>query len=483
MKFSARLIEQALDDYLLGAEHSFLLEEAVNSICETICAEESDRKEVEQEIEILLKEYHLFVNTEENTYTTQSEFFKDAKFCVAPSEYEINNGILIPGHRFAPFSCDSVFPSEVEITFNGHSEPIQTKDMDTPIHDAAAFHTLLGSEEMFHHFIADHQENHETIAAGNPNGFLLVTVLDMDELYDELSFKKGDALIFTVKDWDNGIFTFEHVPAANRDDSDKKSWLESFETALVTVFDENGYYTTIPEQLANAYFKAKEKVFKKPSLSIDEFLEMSENIDIIMLGGQTILWKKNEPAGEDSSVEMPEEVMFSQGETDSLEGILKAIGSEIAPIELDSFMYNELYQGGETLEPVIDRCVFYKKEAFSDDAQEAVFLNYLEERWEDIIDSYRRDSDKDKGSIRRRLMQLTDERLRFFLEAGDKAENAAEELKESLEHTVNNMRSLMAMLNSDDYFTTEEEFEKAMEGVEHLGEIQSQIIEDIEANI
>jgi len=487
MKFSMRLLEQALDDFLLEAEHSFTLEQAVEVVAETLAAEPTDMTEITQEMEILLKEYDLFFDAEDKSYITQSEFFKDAQFCVTPSEYEIRHGYLIPGHRFSSFTCDSVFPSEVELTEAGETAHLDTIDKECAIHDAAAFHTLLGSEEMFHYFIADHQKNHEIITAGDPESNLLLTVFDFKAFFDKHSFEHGDALIFTVKDWDNGIFTFEYQAQIERDESDRSAWSEAFETALATVFDDKGYYTTIPEQLSLAYFSAGDAVFAKPAMSVDEFMATTSKVAIIMVGGQTVLWNHEELAASESESDdeypMDEGVMVSQGKTDSVQDILKDIGCTMTALELDSLMYNELYQGGESLEPVIDRVLYFKEGSFSDDAQEAVFLNFIEERWEDIIDSYRRDSDQDKGSIRRRVMQFLDERLRFFLELGEAQNDISEELVNALDNNVNNLNNLLAMLNSDYFFSDQDEFDKVMDGAEHMGSAQANLLAEIEQTL
>jgi len=183
MKFSMRLLEQALDDFLLEAELSFKLEDAVKAVGETLGAEEADNKEITQELELLLKEYDLFFDAEEQSYITKSEFFKNAQFCITPSEYEIKHGYLIPGHRFSAFTCESVFPSEVELTLEGEDSPVDTRVEECAIHDAASFHTLLGSEEMFHYFIADQKENHAIISAGDPEADLLLTVFELQEFF------------------------------------------------------------------------------------------------------------------------------------------------------------------------------------------------------------------------------------------------------------------------------------------------------------
>lgn len=485
MKFSSRYIEEAVDNYLLEAEVSFKLEDIVKSVSETLAADESDISDIKQEVESLLKEYHLFFDVDKRRYITQSAFFEKAQFCVTPSEYEISNGFLVPGHRFAPFTCESVFPSEVEINLTGESKPIATRDEKCAIHDAASLHTLLGSEEMFHYFIADHQENHKIIAAGNPEADLLLTVFDLKKFYEDNSFTAGDAIIFTVEDWDNGIFSFKYKSKAERLDDAKSKWAESFEKALGYVFEDKGYYTTIPQQLALAFFIARDDIFDNPAMSIDEFVAESGNIEIIMVGGQTVLWSRDEPVeteSEDSYI--PDQgVMVSQGEIDSIDALLKDIGCGITPVELDSLMYNELFQGGESLEPVIDRVLYFKDGSFSDDAQEAIFLNYLEERWEELLEVYRRDSDQDKGVVRRRILQFLDERLRFFLELGDAKDKIQVELNEALDNSVENLCNILALLNSDQLIGDQEEFDKVMEGVEQLGEAQSHILSEIELSL
>ena len=52
-------------------------------------------------------------------YVPAAQIFTGAEFLVTPDGWEIEQGILVPGHRFAPFMHRDVFPSEAVIRERG----------------------------------------------------------------------------------------------------------------------------------------------------------------------------------------------------------------------------------------------------------------------------------------------------------------------------------------------------------------------------
>ena len=46
-------------------------------------------------------------------YRSAAELFNGAEFLIVPDGFEIDNNILIPGHRFVPFMAEEIFPSEI----------------------------------------------------------------------------------------------------------------------------------------------------------------------------------------------------------------------------------------------------------------------------------------------------------------------------------------------------------------------------------
>ena len=116
---------------------------------------------------------------------------------------------------------------------------------------------------MIEDLTADHTENIELIS--NSAEKVRVTVFDFADFYDESSFEEGMSLKFTVKSWNDGVFS---VSICNDEVSDKKrqKWFETLEKGLSKVFDKLGPYMEIPEQLAYGIFLFWSSRFKIASL-------------------------------------------------------------------------------------------------------------------------------------------------------------------------------------------------------------------------
>ena len=78
--------------------------------------DESARKRLIHNLELMLEGNNsLFYRAGEETCYIRSAFFRGAKFKIRPSEYEIREGLLFYGARFAPFCSEDIFADEYRI--------------------------------------------------------------------------------------------------------------------------------------------------------------------------------------------------------------------------------------------------------------------------------------------------------------------------------------------------------------------------------
>ena len=92
---------------------------------------------------------------------------------------------------------------------------------------------------------------------------------------------------------------------------------------------------------------------------------------------------RHSSAGEDDAPELPEGVSLSKGETRELPALLKEIGSPLTPVEIDSYILDAAYARELEFEDFFARAFGREKLRFTDEAQQAVFYNYVEDRFED----------------------------------------------------------------------------------------------------
>lgn len=69
---------------------------------------------------------------------------------MTPDSWEIANGLLMPGHRFAPFVSPEIFPSEVLLVpDDGEDAAVELREITAPLSQMFHYALLLGSEQVF----------------------------------------------------------------------------------------------------------------------------------------------------------------------------------------------------------------------------------------------------------------------------------------------------------------------------------------------
>lgn len=483
MSYNFNAVADIVDKFALNAESDFKLEDVFLEVVSNIKAEPEDNTALSRDIESILDESEiLFKDAGKNLYVPRTLFFKKAEFLVTPTEFEIKNGILFPGHRFSPFKAEFVFPSQIKITDRKSRKALPRRDFQCGVEDAAYAHYFMGIDDMNAFFIADNQKNYETLREAGYNLLtkIVLSVFDFSAFYRENDFRKGDALIFTVSDWFGGKYSLAHLKAAERKPEDAAGWMKSLETALEKVFDQFADYIEIHEQFARAFFMGDKFLLEKPALSLDEFCRKSENVNIAVSEGRPFL--VNADSELFSGDEMPEDVMISKGNTKSLDEMLTEIACPLSSIEIESCIYNELFEGVEDFESFYEHCFSDLDLEFADDAQRAVFQNFLEEAWERISEDYSRFADEDKGRVRSRIIEIV-YRKRDWLgglkQLSFDVSAIPKEKMEKLARISVHLASFLRLLNSNEKFSSEEEIENTSDMVENLAEMQGKLISEI----
>ena len=99
-----------------------------------------------------------FFSDGKGNFQLRGEFFRNREFLITPDAWEIENDMLFPGHRFAPFVNPEIFPSEVKL-IDADGQPVPKKEVTAPLSQVFHYHLLLGSEQVFDFFVADSPAN------------------------------------------------------------------------------------------------------------------------------------------------------------------------------------------------------------------------------------------------------------------------------------------------------------------------------------
>ncbi len=484
MQYDSRQIEELVDDFLAKAKNEFSVADMFDAISEKI----SDwDPEFEDKLFNDLEQYldtapGLFRDTGDyEKFFPRRNFFLNKEFLAIPVQYELKHGVLIPGHRFAPFCCKEIYPSELTLRENGKSKPVKCKQISCPLPLAAVLHALLGSEQMMENFYVEDQRNHDILKQDNISGEIYLSAYDFGEFYKRHNFTFGDAIRFKIRNWETGKLDFEYLSQNDRDEKRISKWIDALDDVLPAVIDDHADYFDIPEQLAKAFFRSPDKLMDSPVSGIDEIPNRSNAVQLGFSGGRTVLTRKAD-ASEDEDSSPPPGIMISEGATDSLQEILKDIKCPLRPAEIEAYILDEMFDGEASFDAFYSRCFDDLSLEFADDAQQAIFQNFVEELWEAHLDRYNRFNDDLKGPVRSRILELVEARNQWLREMQDIYEGTKAPPEESMKELAKAAGALCQMLeliNTPDKVLPDSEVEAVYETLDKMEELQDQLMQNI----
>lgn len=460
----------------------FAVSELVDAIGRKLSADDSSRERLERETELLLAGRDDLFYTPETCYP-KADFFRGATFRIVPGEAERKQNILLYGARFAPFCRADIFPDEYALRYG--RKKCRTVSVTLPFSQLVPSFMLWGRTGLIDCLAAESNENLAALRSARDVDHvpMTVTAFDLTDFYRETGFRKGDAILATVVNWETGSFRLEYAPAPEIPDRKAEDrFLLDLEGALLRVCKEKGEAMEIPEQIADAYLQAfldGNDLRKRPVLSLDEYPEHMREIAIRRDGPDWILVpadSTDEPgmaAGFTSSGEsedascghdhdhdhecscghdhdheheagpvLPEHFSVSAGTLESLEAILAEREAFLDPAELHAGILDSLANGVEKFEDHLNGVLSLLNVQFADDAQETAFRNFLEEEWETVGEMYNPALEMEKSPLRSRLLELSEQRA-------DAARRLVGVFRERKQDIPENMARAVARLHRD----------------------------------
>ncbi|MBP5585347.1 MAG: hypothetical protein J6Y92_03215 [Lentisphaeria bacterium] len=500
--------DKALADYAEGRPRGcFELNEAAQAIADGIPCDAGQEKDLLERVRTMLKDDHR-VFEQDGHCALRTKFFNGARFKIAPSDFELTNGILLPGDRFEAFNPCELASDEFELYTPGAKNPVELTAVRSDFGKLAPYYLLLGHGGMIDAFAAESHDNYLRMRSAKNirNAVLEVPAFDLSAFYMQTNFRPGDFLVVTVEDAEHGRFSLEYRPAElDASSADKIDWIEQFEAALIDVWHRNYDYITITEQLAAGFFRAYcdgNDLLAHPRVSFDEFHRNMIEVTLSNQDGETMivpLDETNEP-GADAHTAHDEhdhehehghehahggscscghhdghgehDVMHgehrdgtprdgdpvpglsasdfsaSSGHLDSLDAILSDVNAPIGFIELYAFTLDAIANGVD-FNSYRASILGLIEHDFADDTQEVAFLNFLDENWEACNEIYHPGEDEAKAPFRARLIELDNARIamtRAVLSGAD--ENRIKRFVPRLKHFHRAVIDTLALLNN-----------------------------------
>ena len=141
--FTNDAIEQALDH--LPTETVFFTVEQAAALVGHLPDDPEEREEALYHISRLAGNTDRFFQLSEGRFAVRTNLFNGREFLVTPSDFEIESGVLFPGHRFAPFCSPEVYTSEIGIILAGHKTGFPRREFSCDFHEVFGIHSLFFS--------------------------------------------------------------------------------------------------------------------------------------------------------------------------------------------------------------------------------------------------------------------------------------------------------------------------------------------------
>lgn len=479
-QFKSAEIESAVNQ-LLQAKNSSV---SVQQLCEFLGGSALD-KELDERLLHFLSGDDTLYTLDDETFRRRSDFFNGKVFVVVPTAREIKEKIMFIGHRFQTFMDPEMFPSEITVKYGRKN--IAKKMVSDALQELFPYHMLMGAEQISDFFIGEDENNAHWNTKGGYAAKINLNVLDMSDFYESTEFAAGDAIKFTVQDYDKGIFKAAKIAAEKRDNEKISCWCRDFEQKVGETADKFETYLDLPEQLRMAFFFSNGELFGATGASLDEFIQRAENVEIVFDSDHTVLMRKEEDFSSNSEYsDIPEGISISGGESSSLKAILKSVGSLLTETEIDSYILESCFDRDKDFTAFLNKVFDFEKLNFADDAQQTVFLNFLEDRFEHLCENYNRFNDEEKAPLRSRILELVSSRTEFFdylktLEIDEK-DIPQSEIKKIASGSLS-LNQLLDMLNDERQDLTEDTKDAIFEAVENAEDILNDAMEALEMKL
>ncbi|PIE97690.1 MAG: hypothetical protein CR988_06970 [Treponema sp.] len=228
------------------------------------------------------------INLADYVWIKKEDFFNGKQFLVAPTEFEVENGVLILGSRFTWAGGLNKHSNYTDIIFDSK----KLKHSTIEIHNkfANTYYFLFDEDMLINELCGECEENIPRVTKFTSNTFLYVTCLNINHIYESLNFKVGDRLIFEIKDYKKNIIELVPKKAPEVNQNDITLWKEGFNKATKTACEILGPDFLPQTIIGFAFFLGVHTIFGKKNIALEEALFENEKIKCMNYGFKSIIW-------------------------------------------------------------------------------------------------------------------------------------------------------------------------------------------------
>ncbi|MEI8248270.1 MAG: hypothetical protein WCI51_20715 [Lentisphaerota bacterium] len=348
--------------------------------------------------------------------------FDKAQFCIRPTAMEIEQGILIPGHRFIPFFDRD---SAVRLETAGN-KPAKIKKIKSTFNFSSLgiYYSLLGLKGMMERLTDENQDNMFALMKnmkqdedGREPG-VEVSVYNFKDFYAANKIVEGDLLLLSIVDYKKKVCTVERLPDERLWQAAK--WDSTFAQGMrlnIDMVDQGGQMEPIEVFLSRAFFLADHGLLQAPSSLAVNILKGKGFYLAASDSGGVLIWEKDRKFDllersefcydDDYDDDDDDDDDFMPEDDSAFNQLCKAMNFSINDEELAGYMRDELFSGGKNLDNVKKRCFDNRVKQFYPDLQQ-MFDEEILEIWKSVTAEYNIFRDNPQGKIRKKALELLD---------------------------------------------------------------------------
>jgi hypothetical protein len=390
--------EEALYEFLENTREPFTLKDIAQAVRSV---ERSNVSKLMAQIAHVLVNRRLVFESEKNCFLSRRGLFESAQFVIQPSNSELMNGVLIPGHRCTPFANPQVLPHQYRFYFRDKPCPVDSSE-GAP-EDFYPYYSLFGEEYAPHYIAGDNHEN-ETAFSFDPSEEppeVSICSFDMRTIFREIGFVPGDRFVVTSRDWKTGTFNLEYVKGNIWSEAEMRSWAAVAEKGFFESFKNLGPGNSCEEQLAWAFFYGGERMRRVPAYSLEDFLfQKTERIDTVPFGIESRFWWTGKDIPDFDGLHG----IMTQNDQTQIESLLAQYGVPISEFVLQSFVRDALYRKEQDIARLVQRVIppSIRVDRWTLDA----VYQYMDEIMAEFSVTYSVFKDKTMGPLRQRTGEL-----------------------------------------------------------------------------
>lgn len=345
----------------------------------------------------------------EEAYIPAKHMFRDAAFYIAPTELELTEGILVPGHRFYPFMSDKVMPNMVTLSSeDGVTFP--KKFIIRPFGDLLIYHSLLSLADTLFLCVPVNEQPLE-----GPDSLVEIEVYDLSVFYDQSAFSEKGLICARVLDYTTGAFQLTYAStqtrfALQKEIRERDALLEEHLEELLPMVGPDLPLRLLRDAYAHLFRKGVD--LSKPASAFGPLLSQSKRLTIAAYHSHPCLVPKDKDPMEYYGI-LP--VPTYDGRCETLEDLFAKGGLSVDMPYMHAVILDDMDHEGEGQEAVVERIMKGRAVPQWDEDDRAFFREEFDKLWAEM-ESLRREmpAKRKVQALRRQILAQCDTHLAFL---------------------------------------------------------------------